>query len=56
MAARQALEERSPASLGFRLVRTEDRVFDLLFRNAAAFELKFGMLVVSDHRPCLSAL
>jgi hypothetical protein len=50
MPAGQTLEKRPPAALGLRFVRVEDRVLNPFFRNAATLDLKFGVLVVPDHR------
>jgi hypothetical protein len=49
MSALQSLEERSPISFDLRLVRIEKCFLDPLFRNAAALDLKFGVLVITDH-------
>ncbi len=47
---RQTAKEGLPSSSRFRVVRLRKRFLNTFLGNAAAFELKFRMLVVADHR------
>ena len=53
MAAGQPLQKRASAGAGLRFVRISNRLLDPGFFDASALDLKFRMLVVTNHEPCL---
>jgi len=49
MSARQTLQKRSSIALDLCFIRIADSLLNPRFGNAAAFDLKFGVLIVLDH-------
>jgi hypothetical protein len=56
MAARKAFEKRPPITLNFRFVRLAKRLFNPCLFDAAACQLKFGVIVVANHRASVIVL